>query len=108
MTARTLPTHELLADEMRARVLAHGAARLAIRRPDVLDYDPAEFTITDDDRRLPLEHRDPRAIELELRELRLEFWKAATPYRVRVIGLRCIRLARHLWRRSLQSRTVPA
>ncbi len=107
MTARSATTHELLADEMRARILAHGPARLAIRRPDRLEYDPAEFTISSDDRRLPLESRDPRAIELELRELRLEFWQAAAPYRVRVIGLRCVRLARNLWRRSLQSRTTP-
>lgn len=107
MTARSATTSELLADEMRSRVLAHGAARLAIRRPECLDYDPAEFTITDDDRRLALEARDPRAIELELRELRLEFWQATTPGRVRLVARECVRLSRHLWRRSLQSRTTP-
>lgn len=101
MTARSKAAVEMLADEMRARVLSHPGAWVALRRPVYRDFDPASFSDRDDDRRLPLWQRDPRAIELEYGELRLAFWLAEKPGDVRLIARRFLMLARHLARRAL-------
>lgn len=100
MTHRAPTPREQRADEMRARVLQHGAAWAALRRPERLEYDPAQFSDQDDDRRLSLALRDPRAIEAEYRELRLAFWTATNAGAVRLIARRALVLARHLARRS--------
>lgn len=101
MTTRTRPTGEQLADEMRARVLSHRGAWVALQRPKRRLYDESAYTDRDDDRRLPLWHRDPRAVELEYDELRIEFWLAADAAQVHFIARRALVLARHLARRAL-------
>lgn len=86
---------------MRARILRNVEAWIALRRPRRFDFNPAEFTITSDDRRLPLDARDPRAVELEYAELRLSFWNADTAAEARLVARRAVTLARNLARRQL-------